>query len=73
MGPHHLERVEALGGDGKTYLLTAFAGAGPVGRAISDPLGETSTSYRATADELERESPARVRPDRRGARPPATS
>ena len=25
MGPHHLERVEALGGTGKAYLLTDYA------------------------------------------------
>src|SRR3954471_19634290 len=24
MGPHHLERIEALGGAGKSYMLTAY-------------------------------------------------
>src|SRR3954463_8334410 len=28
MGPHHLERIEALGGTGKAYLLTDFASRG---------------------------------------------
>ena len=27
MGPHHLERIEALGGAGKSHLLTAYASA----------------------------------------------
>ena len=53
MGPHHLERVEALGGRGKTYLLTSYPDAGPAGRAISDPMGGELEVYRATADELE--------------------
>ena len=53
MGPHHLERVEALGGAGKSYLLTAYPSRGPSGRAISDPVGGDLEIYRATADELE--------------------
>src|SRR5437773_11522262 len=28
MGAHHLERIEALGGAGKAFLLTAFASRG---------------------------------------------
>ena len=55
MGPHHLERVEALGARGKAFLLTAFPDAGPVGRPISDPMGGELDVYRATADELETE------------------
>ncbi len=53
MGPHHLERLEALGGAGKSYLLTGYPNAG--GRAISDPMGGDLDTYRATADELEAE------------------
>ena len=55
MGPHHLERVEALGGAGKSYLLTAYPVRGSTGRAISDPMGGDLDVYRATADELESE------------------
>ncbi len=53
MGPHHLERAEALGGRGKSYLLTAYPTRGTTGRAISDPVGGDLDIYRATADELE--------------------
>ena len=55
MGPHHLERVEALGGRGKAFLLTAFPDAGTTGRPISDPMGGELEVYRTTADELETE------------------
>lgn len=54
MGPHHLERVEALGGRGKAFLLTAYA-SGARERAVSDPMGGDLDVYRATADELETE------------------
>ncbi|HVE79100.1 MAG TPA: low molecular weight protein arginine phosphatase [Gemmatimonadaceae bacterium] len=55
MGPHHLERIEALGGAGKSYLLSAYASHGASERAINDPIGGDLEVYRATADELERE------------------
>ena len=55
MGPHHLERVEALGGGEKAYLLTEYPRHGAAGRGISDPMGAELEVYRATADELERE------------------
>lgn len=54
MGPHHLERVEALGGEGKSFLLTGYPAQGR-GRSISDPIGAELEVYRATADELEEE------------------
>lgn len=53
MGPHHLERVEALGGRGKAHLLTAYASGGTSDRPISDPVGAELEVYRTTADELE--------------------
>ncbi len=53
MGPHHLDRAEALGGVGKSWLLTDFAGSAP--RPVSDPFGGDLDVYRATFDELERE------------------
>ncbi len=55
MGPHHLERAEALGGEGKSHLLTRYAAHGSGDRAVSDPFGGDLDVYRATYDELERE------------------
>ncbi len=55
MGPHHLERIEALGGEGKAYLLTTYASHGESTRPVSDPMGGDLSVYRATTDELERE------------------
>ena len=53
MGPHHLERVEALGAGDKAYLLTSYPAHGGAGRTIGDPMGAELDVYRATADELE--------------------
>ncbi len=53
MGPHHLERIEALGGAGKSFLLADYASHGASTRPISDPIGAELDVYRATADELE--------------------
>jgi protein-tyrosine-phosphatase len=59
MGPHHLERIEALGGasggGGKAYLITDFASHGADSRPVNDPVGGELDVYRATADELEQE------------------
>lgn len=55
MGPHHLERIEALGGAGRAFLLSEFASHGASSRPISDPMGAELAVYRATADELEQE------------------
>ncbi len=55
MSAHHLERVEALGGAGKSFLLTAYPNAGADARAIDDPMGGDLEAYRATANELEAE------------------
>jgi protein-tyrosine-phosphatase len=54
MGPHHVERAEALGGEGRTHLLTAFAG-GASARAINDPFGGDLEQYRETLAELQGE------------------
>ncbi len=54
MGPHHVERAEALGGEGRTHLLTTFAGHGP-GHAINDPFGGELDAYRETLGELQAE------------------
>lgn len=55
MSPHHLERIEALGGAGKSWLLADYASHGSSNRAISDPIGGDLAVYRATVDELEQE------------------
>jgi protein-tyrosine-phosphatase len=55
MGPHHLERIEALGGTGRAFLLTEYASHGAESRPVNDPMGAELDVYRATADELERE------------------
>jgi protein-tyrosine-phosphatase len=51
MGPHHLDRAEALGGTARSWLLTEFAGGAP--RPVSDPFGGDLDVYRATFMELE--------------------
>jgi len=55
MGPHHLERIEALGGSGRAYLITEYASYGSSVRPVTDPIGAELEVYRATADELEQE------------------
>jgi protein-tyrosine-phosphatase len=55
MGPHHLERIEALGGAGRAFLLSEFASHGASSRPISDPIGAELAVYRITADELDEE------------------
>lgn len=54
MGPHHVERIEALGGAGKTHLITDYAEHSDDGRAIVDPFGGGLEIYRSTVDELDR-------------------
>lgn len=55
MGPHHVERTEALGAGGKAYLLTSYASSGESERPIGDPFGGELDHYRETYAELERE------------------
>ena len=55
MGPHHVERLEQLGGRGKAHLLTTFASRGASERSVSDPFGGDLEVYRGTYDELDRE------------------
>jgi len=55
MGPHHLERLEALGGRGKSHLLSSYRSRGASDRPIGDPFGGELTLYRETFEELERE------------------
>jgi protein-tyrosine-phosphatase len=55
MGPHHLDRAEALGGTGRSHLLTAYAAGSDSGPSVNDPFGGDLDVYRATYDELVRE------------------
>lgn len=55
MGPHHLERVEALGGTGRAWLVTDYASRGATVKPVSDPIGGELDVYRVTADELDAE------------------
>ncbi|HXY31481.1 MAG TPA: low molecular weight protein arginine phosphatase [Gemmatimonadaceae bacterium] len=55
MGPHHAERLEALGGKGKTFLLTTYGSRGASDRPIGDPFGGNLSLYRETFDELDKE------------------
>lgn len=55
MGPHHLERIEALGGGGRAFLLTDYASRGATSHPVNDPIGGELDVYRATADELEQQ------------------
>lgn len=56
MGSHHLDRAEALGGAGKSFLLTEFSQPGAnARRAVNDPFGGDLEVYRATFEELARE------------------
>ena len=51
MGPHHLDRAEALGGTGRSWMLTDYAAGEP--RPVSDPYGGDLDVYRSTFVELE--------------------
>ena len=55
MSSHHVERSEALGGEGRTHLLTTYAGGAAAGRAINDPFGGDLEQYRETLAELQAE------------------
>jgi protein-tyrosine-phosphatase len=55
MGPHHLERIEALGGTGKAHLLREFATRGADQRPITDPFGGDLEVYRGAVEELTQE------------------
>lgn len=55
MGPQHLERVLALGGEGKAHVLTTFGNDSGDPAGVSDPFGGDLEDYRATYEELHRE------------------
>lgn len=55
MGGHHLERVLALGGEGKSHILTTFNNPSGDSSGVADPFGGDLDAYRATYEELARE------------------
>ena len=52
MGRNHQLRVEALGGEGKTFLLGTYAGADDEEAEVADPFGADLEEYRTTYREL---------------------
>src|SRR5215218_7139790 len=52
MAPQHAAQIEAMGGTGKTFLLSSYASRGAEARAVSDPFGGDLDTYRATFDDL---------------------
>lgn len=53
MSPHHVERAAALGGDGKSHLLGAYAGRTAGDAQVDDPFGGDLEEYRVTFARLE--------------------
>ena len=54
MSGGHLARVERLGGEGKAYVLGAYANASPADSELKDPYGGDVEGYRQTLHQLER-------------------
>ena len=52
MSPHHVQRVRALGGEGKVYLLGEYAGRADDDKEVEDPFGGELDDYRRTYDQL---------------------
>lgn len=54
MSHAHLDAVEALGGEEKVNLVTAFLEGAEAGEPVIDPIGGSVDTYRDTRDQLER-------------------
>jgi protein-tyrosine-phosphatase len=52
MSPHHVSRVEALGGAGKVHMLGSYAGRNADDAEVEDPFGGELDDYRRTYDQL---------------------
>jgi protein-tyrosine-phosphatase len=52
MGPAHVQAVTALGGHGKTVIVTDFVEGAGAGAPVADPFGGDHDSYRATFAQL---------------------
>jgi protein-tyrosine-phosphatase len=55
MSDQHLDVVREMNPDANVHLLAGFAAGESPGRAVQDPFGGDLSSYRETADDLERE------------------
>lgn len=55
MSGHHRDRAHALGGEGRTFLLTDYASRSSLGNPVLDPFGGDLDTYRSTYAEMERE------------------
>ncbi len=55
MSGHHRDRALALGGEGRTHLLTDYASRSTLGNPVLDPFGGDLDTYRSTFAEMERE------------------
>ena len=53
MSRSHLERIDALGGAGKSHLLGAFVGQTGEEAEVPDPMGGEIDGYRAAFDQLD--------------------
>ena len=55
MGPQHADAAEALGGQGKVWMLSAFSDGGEQtrGQGVPDPFGGDEHVYRECFEELE--------------------
>lgn len=53
MSAHHVQRVESLGGAGKTFLLGAYAGRTGDEAEVEDPFGGELDDYRRTYHQLD--------------------
>ncbi len=58
MSMHHVERARALGGEGKSHLLGAWAGRAGPDAEVPDPFGGDLDDYRATYAQLAELIPA---------------
>ncbi len=65
MGPHHLERIEALGARGKTHLLTSFSSRGTDRPPHRRPLRRRAQPVSRDLRRARARDPARVRAPRR--------
>ncbi len=52
MTPNHVHTVEAMGGDGKAYLISEFIDGSEAGEPIRDPIGGPPEQYEEARDRI---------------------
>lgn len=55
LSEHHVAMAEELGGEGRTFLLDAFASDGSSAHPVADPFGQKIEAYREAADDIDRQ------------------